>query len=330
MTANFLSTTDWSPEELDKFLDFASRLKTGKASGRLDGKIMGMLFFNSSLRTRMSFEAAMFHLGGHAINLTIGQGVWDIEFKDGTVMDGAKSEHVKEAAPVVARYADVIGVRAFPEGKDWAYDKSEPVMTGFSRYSTVPVINMESGVWHPCQAIADALTWKEIGIRQKDKIVITWAYHPKALPMAVPNSALAIAAQRGLNAVVLRPKEFALDKDIVTDLKKIATSTGGSVTETDDLAALDGAKVVYAKSWGSIAAYGRPDEESALRKKYTSWQVTRQWMDKTSDGKFMHCLPVRRNVVVSDDVLDSNRSIVVDQAENRMHAQKALLLKLLS
>lgn len=327
---NFLTTTDWSPDELDKFLDFAVGLKAGKVSGRLDKKVMGMIFFNSSLRTRMSFESAMFLLGGHAINLTVGQGMWDIENRDGVIMDGSKAEHVREAAPVVSRYANVLGVRSFPEGKSWQDDYEDPVIRGFARHATVPVINMESGVWHPCQAISDALTWKERGIKSGDKIVITWAYHPKALPMAVPNSALAIAAQRGLKATILRPKEFALDERLMAEFKKIAGATGGEVIETDDVAVLEGAKIVYAKSWGSLAAYGSTDEEKKIREKYKDWQVTKEWMGRTADAKFMHCLPVRRNVVVSDEVLDSEMSIVVDQAENRLHAQKALLLKLLT
>lgn len=327
---NFLSTTDWSPDEIDSFLAFAMDVKSGRVSEKLIGKVLGMLFFNQSLRTRMSFEVGMFSLGGYAVNLSVGQGMWDLETGEGVVMDDSKAEHVKEAAPVISRYSDVLGVRCFAEGKDWSYDRTDPVMSAFARYSTVPVINMESSVWHPCQAIADALTWKEKGIHAGDKIVLVWSYHPKAVPMAVPNSVLAIAAQRGLNVTVLRPKPFALDREIVNKCRGIAVETGGSITETDDRKAFEDAKIVYAKSWGSIEFYGRAEEERVIKKSYTDWQVTSEWMKKTNNAKFMHCLPVRRNVEVSDEVLDSGASIVVDQAENRLHAQKALLLKLLS
>jgi N-acetylornithine carbamoyltransferase len=326
---HFLSTTDLTSEELNNLLEDAAKIKTGAVSKRLDGKVMGMVFLNPSLRTRTSFETGMFQLGGHAINLSVGQGMWNLEARDGVVMDGNAAEHVKEAVPVLSRYVDVLGVRSFPGGKDWNIDRTDPVISSFAAHSEVPVISMESALWHPCQALADALTWKEQGLTGGDKVVLSWAYHPKALPMAVPNSVLAVAAQRGMNVTVLRPDPFALDSDIVENAKRLASNAGGSVTETDDLNALEGAKIVYGKSWGSLLAYGRPDEEKKLRDQYKDWQVTKAWMDRTPQGKFMHCLPVRRNVVVADAVLDSEASIVVDQAENRLHAQKALLLNIL-
>jgi N-acetylornithine carbamoyltransferase len=255
--------------------------------------------------------------------------MWDLETEDGVVMDGAKAEHIKEAAPVLSRYVDVLGVRAFPRGASWEEDREDPVLTAFAAASEVPVINMESSVWHPCQALADAFTWFELGLGTGDPIVLSWACHPKALPTAVPHSVLAIAAQRGLELRVLRPEPFALDRELVADATRIAEFAGGSVTETDDLAALDGARVVYAKSWGSLEAYGNAEAEAALRAPHSDWQVTPEWMARTAGGRFMHCLPVRRNVVVADEVLDSPASVVVDQAENRLHVQKALLLELL-
>ncbi|MCP4605429.1 MAG: N-acetylornithine carbamoyltransferase [Proteobacteria bacterium] len=326
---HFLATTDWTPKELDALLDNASQMKAGKIESRLQGKVMGMVFMNPSLRTRTSFETGMFQLGGHAINLAVGQGMWKLESADGVVMDADAAEHVKEAVPVLSRYVDVLGVRAFADGVDWSVDRNDPVLSAFAGHSEVPVINMESALWHPCQALADALTWKERGLGPGDRVVLTWAYHPKALPMAVPNSVMAVAAQRGMNLTVLRPNPFALDPELTAAAASIAEGTGGSVVETNDLKALEGAKIVYAKSWGSLAAYGRVDEEKSLREQYRDWQVTSDWMARTDGAKFMHCLPVRRNIVVSDDVLDSEASIVVDQAENRLHAQKALLLKLL-
>ncbi len=327
---HFLSTTDLTSKELDEILEDAVKIKAGTVTSQLTGKVMGMVFLNPSLRTRTSFETGMFQLGGHAINLAVGQGMWNLEAREGIVMDGDAAEHVKEAVPVLSRYVDVLGVRSFPGGKDWNIDKTDPVISSFAAHSEVPVISMESALWHPCQALADALTWKEQGLAQGDKVVLSWAYHPKALPMAVPHSVLAVGAQRGMNVTVLRPEPFALDSDIMDKAKLLASNAGGSVTETDDLSALEGAKIVYGKSWGSLLAYGRPDEEKKLRDQYKDWQVTKAWMDRTPHGKFMHCLPVRRNVVVADAVLDSEASIVVDQAENRLHAQKALLLNILS
>jgi N-acetylornithine carbamoyltransferase len=324
-----ITTTEWSHEELDRFLAFAARVKAGQVAQRLDGKVMGMLFFNPSLRTRTSFEVAMYQLGGHAVNLAIGSDVWSIETADGEVMDGTAAEHVKEAAPVLSRYVDVLGVRAFPRGGTWQEDKIDPIISAFARAAEVPVINMESALWHPCQALADALTFNELGLRAGDPIVLSWAYHPKALPMAVPASLLAVAAQRGLEVRVMRPAPFALDPELVAEAGRIAAAGGGSVTETDDLAALDGARVVYGKSWGSLQAYGKPAAEAGLRAPFKHWQIDGQWMARTDNGRFMHCLPVRRNVVVADEVLDSPASVVVDQAENRLHVQKALLLKLL-
>lgn len=326
---HFLSTTDWSPETLDAFLEDAARMKAGRANGGLAGKTMGMLFFNQSLRTRTSFEVGIMQLGGSAVDLAVGGGIWGIETADGVIMDRDAAEHVKEAAPVLSRYFDVLGVRAFPGGRDWEADRTDPVLSAFARSATVPVVNMESAIWHPCQALADALTWKELGLVRGDRLVLTWAYHPKALPMSVPNSVMVAGAQRGLEVVVLGPGEFALDPDKVRLAREIASRTGGSVTQTDDPAALEGAKVVYAKSWGSLAEYGRPEAEKSIRDGYRGWQVTPGWMERTGGARFMHCLPVRRNVVVADEVLDSAASVVVDQAENRLHVQKALLVRLL-
>lgn len=327
---HFLSTGDWSPDELDEFLRFAAKVKAGKVRSRRPGKVLGLLFFNPSLRTRTSFETAMLRLGGHAIPLDVGGGVWKLETRDGAVMNGDRAEHIVEAARVLSRYVDALGVRSFPEGQSWAVDRTDPVLGSFARHATVPVINMESAVWHPCQALGDALTWNELGLATDDRLVLTWAYHPKALPLAVPNSVMLAAAQRGLDVTVLRPREFALDAEMVASAAKIAKRQGGAVRETDDRACLDGARVVYAKEWTSLAAYGDVERERAIRSQYTDWQVTAAWMRRTNQGRFMHCLPVRRNVVVADEVLDGRWSAVVDQAENRLHAQQALLLRTLA
>jgi N-acetylornithine carbamoyltransferase len=325
----FITTATLSLGELDELLTLAAKVKSGEITDKLTGKTLGMVFFNSSLRTRTSFETGMFQLGGHALNLAVGQGLWNMETETGVVMDGDKAEHVREAVPVLSRYVDALAIRCFPFGEQWEVDRTDPVISAFAENAEVPLINMESAMWHPCQALADAMTWNEQGLAKGDKIVVTWAYHPRALPMAVPNSAVMAAAQRGLDVTVLSPSPFRLDPDVVADARRFADTAGGALTETDDLSVLDGARIVYAKSWGSLETYGDVESERRIREQYRDWQVTTAWMDRTGGGKFMHCLPVRRNVVVSDGVLDSPYSIVVDQAENRLHAQKALLLKML-
>ena len=327
--SDFLSTGDLSPAALGQLVDLAARLKAGEDGGRLEGKTLGLVFFNPSLRTRVSFAVAMRQLGGHVTNLDVGQATWAIETRDGVVMDGDRPEHLREAAAVLSRYVDGLGVRAFGQGQCWMDDRADSVLQGFARHAAVPVINLESAVWHPCQALADILTWRELGLKRGSPIVLTWTYHPRALPMAVPNSVVLAAAQFGARMTVLRPPEFALDRELVTQAGAVADRTGGSLVETHDRNCLAGARVVYAKSWGSLQAYGTPETEAALRGRYQDWKVTQEWMNRTNEGAFMHCLPVRRNVVVSDEVLDSAASAIVQQAENRLHVQKALLLKLL-
>lgn len=329
MTEHFLSTAEWPAERLERVLAAAAEIKAGRDRRRRDGLAMGLVFFDPSLRTRTSFEMAVARLGGHTVTLDVGAGVWQLETADGVVMDGAAAEHVREAAPVLSRYVDVLGVRAFPRGADWPTQRRDPVLNAFARHATVPVVNLESALWHPCQALADALTWRELGLGRGDRVVLSWAWHPKALPLAVPLSVMTIAAQRGLDLTVLRPEAFALPPEMVRGVGEIATANGGAVRETDDLAALDGARVVYAKSWGAWQVAGDAAADAALRADLRHWQVTPEWMARTDRGAFMHCLPVRRNVVVADAVLDSPASVVVDQAENRLHAQQALLLELL-
>lgn len=326
---DFLSTEDWTPRELSDFLDYAARIKAGGVETRLDGKTLGLVFFNPSLRTRVSFEVAMHQLGGQVVNLEVGRGVWGIETRDGVVMDGRYAEHMREAAGVLSRYVDILGVRAFADGENWEVDREDRVVRGFARHAAVPVINLESAMWHPCQSLADALTWQEVGLKAGDPLVLTWTYHPKALPMAVPNSVMLAAAQYGLETTVLRPPEYALDPELTAHAEAVAAQTGGSFRQTANRTRLNGCRAVYAKSWGSLEYYGLPQEEERIREGYQDWQVTPEWMDVTDAACFMHCLPVRRNVVVADAVLDSPSSVVLQQAENRLHVQKALLSRIL-
>ena len=305
----------------------ALALRNGAKTRRFEGKALGLLFFNPSLRTQASFQRAAQRLGLELVQLSSGaNGVWGIEVDDGAVMDGANAEHVREAAAVLGRFVDVLCIRSFAGGASLERDLRDPLVNGFRRHAGVPIVNMESALWHPCQALADWTTLEQYKIPQRAKFVLTWAWHPKALPHAVPNSTLCMAAQRGMNVVVLRPRGYDLHPNAIGQAYELAALNGGTVTITDDrTSALSGARIVYAKSWASLETYGNPEQEAQLRAPLRDWCVTPDWLAQTDDARFMHCLPVRRNVVVSDEVLDGPASIVIDQAENRLHAQTALL-----
>jgi N-acetylornithine carbamoyltransferase len=322
------STDDLSDAELAALLDLARLFKKKPYGEQLARKVLGMVFFNPSLRTRASFEAGMFQMGGHSIHLAIGQGVWKLEHREGVVMDGDATEHLKEAVPVLSRYCDMLAVRAFPIGRVWDVERTDPVIASFLKYATVPVINMESSMYHPCQGLADLLTLHEkLKQPKRKKFLLTWAYHPKPLPTAVPNSALLAASRAGMEIVLAHPPGYELDPDVMKRVRANSKRSGGSVSITHSRAsAFKGVHAVYAKSWGSLKHYGNEADERQLRVKHMDWQVTPKDMKKTDGGIFMHCLPVRRNVVVADAVLDSPASVVVDEAENRLHVQKALLV----
>ncbi len=331
---NFLATDDWTDDEVAGLLSLAGRLKRGEARGSLEGRVLGMVYFNPSLRTRTSFEVAMLRHGGHAVCLEPGRGMWDLETRPGVVMDEGAAEHMKEAAAVLGRYVDALGVRAFPTAATWKEAREDGVVRGFAEHAGVPVINLESARRHPCQGLADALTLRErLGPDLAGKkFTLAWASHPKALPTAVPVSAAIAAARLGMEVTVAHPPGFDLDPEDLDAVKTIAGRCGGSVSVTGDLdGAVHGADAVYAKSWGSLLHFGDAAAEAALREPRRDWRIDRTRMESTRDGRgmFMHCLPVRRGVVVTGDVLDSPWSAVVDQAENRLHAQRALLLKLL-
>jgi N-acetylornithine carbamoyltransferase len=278
-------------------------------------------------------ETAMFLHGGHALVLEPGRGSWALETEDGAVMDGATVEHLKEAARVLARYADALAVRVFPKGTDWAVEREDRVIRDFARFSDKPVINLESSRRHPCQALADAMTLRErLGETRGKRFVLTWAWHPKALPTAVPASAAIAAARLGMEVVVTRPPGFDLDPEDLSLIRRIAGESGGSVELCDDIdAGVSGADAVYVKSWGSLEAFGRPEDERVLREPFREWRLTERRLKRTKGGAgiVLHCLPVRRNVEIDDAVLDGPNSVVVDEAENRLHAQRALLLEIM-
>lgn len=330
---DWIAMEEWTPAAVDGLLDLAARVKRGEVEGGLAKKVLAMVFLDPSLRTRSSMETAMFLHGGHALCLEPGKGSWTLETDLDAVMDGATVEHIIEAARVLSRYADALAVRSFPKGTDWAVERLDPVIRNFARYATVPVINLESVRRHPCQGLADALTMRErLGETAGKKFVLMWAWHPKALPTAVPASAAIAAAHLGMDVVVARPEGYDLDPDDYTAIERLAIERGGRMTVTADLeGALEGADAVYPKAWGALAHFGKPDDERVLRDGKRDWRLTQRRMALTARGAgiAMHCLPVRRNVEIDAEVLDGPNSAVIDQAENRLHAQRALLLEMI-
>jgi N-acetylornithine carbamoyltransferase len=327
----FLDLADFSRDQVVDLLDLARRLQERPEPQALAGKILGLLFMNPSLRTLSSFQAGMMRLGGTSFVVTPGQGTWAVETRTGAVMDAGAAEHVREAIPVLASYCDALGLRAFAEGKDLAADLAETPFKLMAGLCEKPFINLESAVNHPCQALADWKTMDDLGVPRPGKFVLSWVYHPRALPLAVPAAALHMAAHRGMEVVVLRPDGYALPGPIMAKARAAAAASGGTVSETTDrAAALAGAHVLYAKEWGSPACYGDAEAETALRKPLADWRVQESWFaGARPDCHFMHCLPVRRNVAVADEVLDGPRARVIREAANRMVVQMAVLYRLL-
>lgn len=329
---HFLSTLDYTRAEIEALLADAARLKAGPHGQTLAGKAIALLFFNPSLRTRTSFELGAHQLGAKAIVLEPGKGAWPIEFDDGVIMDGEPEEHVREVAQVLSRYVDAIAVRAFPKFKRWEDDREDKVIRAFARFATVPVINMET-ITHPCQELALALALKEkLGGTDGKKMLVTWTYHPKPLNTAVANSALIIAAKMGMDVTLLCPTpEYVLDHRYMDAARALTAEQGRSLRVSHDIEeAYQGADIVYAKSWGALPYFGRWDEERPIREASRHFMVDAEKMAISPGALFSHCLPVRRNVKVTDEVLDSPRAIHIDEAENRIHVQKALMDALLN
>jgi N-acetylornithine carbamoyltransferase len=305
----------------------AARFKQRAPGAHLAGKLLSMVFFNPSLRTRSSFEAVMKRGGGDCTVLEVGNGVWQLETRDGVVMDGDRAEHVREAVPVLSRYADALAVRAFSSGVSDAEDDADPVIAAFRRFAGVPVVSMESAREHPCQGLADMLTAQDrFGLTRGQPVTLTWAPHIKPLPKAVPNSFLLSAAAAGCEVRVAHPDGFGLPASVLAEAEGYARAAGGSITVTgDQRQALDGTRVVYAKAWGPATATADAGTLTLIRE-LRSWMPTRAHFARAAgDAVFMHCLPTRRGVEVADEVLDHASSAVTDQAENRFHAQRALL-----
>ena len=327
----FLDLADFSRDQVDDLVGLARRLQQHPEPRALSGKILGLLFMNPSLRTLASFQAGMMRLGGTSFVVTPGQGTWQFETRLGAVMNGGAAEHVREAIPVLSSYCDALGIRSFAEGRDLAADLAETQFRAMADLCDRPFVNMESAVNHPCQALADWKTMDDIKVPRTAKFVLSWVHHPRALPLAVPAATVHMAAHRGMEVVVLRPDGYALPGAVMDKARAAAAASGGTVSETSDRdAALAGASVLYAKEWGSAACYGDAEAEARLREPLAAWQVREDWFGPARAGcHFMHCLPVRRNVAVADEVLDGPRSRVVMEAANRMTVQMAVLYRLL-
>ncbi|MGO8854320.1 MAG: N-acetylornithine carbamoyltransferase [Steroidobacteraceae bacterium] len=328
----FMDLADFSREQILDLLALAQSLQDTPQPHALAGKILGLVFLNPSLRTLSSFQAGMARLGGDSFVITPGQGTWQLETRLNAIMNGAAAEHIREGIPVLASYCDALGVRAFAEGKNLKSDLDETLFRMIDALCDKPLINMESAMNHPCQALADWRTLDELRIPARAKFVLSWVYHPRALPLAVPAATLHMAAMRGMDVVVARPEGYALPPQIMEKARLAAAAAGGSVTETADrAAALQGASVLYAKEWGTTMYYGDVEADSRLRADLSDWCVRERWFAQTvPDAKLMHCLPVRRNVAVADEVLDGPRAVVKREAFNRLAVQMAVLHRMLA
>lgn len=278
-----------------------------------EGKTICLLFFNNSLRTRLSTQKAAQNLGMNVIVMNFGSEGWELEYEEGAVMNGSKSEHVKEAAKVISQYCDIVAIRAFASLTGKEKDKAEIVLNSFKKYAGIPVVNMESATNHPLQALADAITMEEFKTAHKPKVVLSWAPHPKALPQAVANSFVEMMQLQDADFVITHPEGYELDPEI----------TKNSTIEHNQDKAFENADFVYVKNWSSFKDYGR------VMNSDSAWMVTTEKMKLTNNAKFMHCLPVRRNVIVSDAVIDSENSIVIQQANNRTFSAQLVLKKIL-
>lgn len=302
-------------DNIDKLIEVALNLKAiPKASEHLGkGKTMGIIFLNPSLRTRLSTQVAAQNLGMSPIVMNFSSDGWQLEFADGVVMDGNKAEHVKEAAAVMGTYFDVMGIRSFPGLKDRDDDYQDNVINQIKKYAGIPVISLESAIRHPLQSLADLITITEHKKVAKPKIVLSWAPHPRALPQAVSNSFAEWVLAAGYDLTITHPAGYELSEQF----------TKGATIEYDQKKAFEGADFIYTKNWSSYKDYGQ------VLNTDPSWQIDAAKMKLTNDAKFMHCLPVRRNVIVSDDVLDSESSIVIKQAENRIYSAQAVIEQIL-
>ena len=276
-------------------------------------KTIALLFFNPSLRTRLSTQKAASNLGMFSMVMDMSNHGWQLEFEDGVIMDGTAAEHIKEGAAVISQYCDILAIRTFPGLTDREKDYSEQILSQFIKYASVPVVSLESATRHPLQSLTDLMTIREYQKTRRPKVVLSWAPHPKALPQAVANSFVEWMLAAQMDITITHPQGYELDRNF----------TGSASIEYNQAKAFDGADFIYAKNWSALAPYGKVLHQDK------GWMITQDKMKLTNQAKFMHCLPVRRNVVVADEVLDSPDSLVIEQSNNRTYAAQAVLKKIL-
>jgi N-acetylornithine carbamoyltransferase len=322
---------DLSRAQIDDLLDLSMRLERRGARESLAGRTVGLLFFRGSLRTRTSFEAAMYQLGGNTINLSAASDFWELEEREGAVMDGKAPEHIKDAAGVLSAYVNALAIRPKPAGQSWSADRRDAEIRSWARWAKVPVINMESALWHPLQALADLMTLREtLGELAGRRLAVVWTHSPVPATPAVVHSLLHAALGVGMHVKLAHPPGFELDGEVVSEAVALGEESGGSLETGAAMAdAVRGAHVVYARSWQSLEDYGNPTLAASRRSRTVGWTVDERLMALGEDARFMHAMPVRRNLEATDEVLDGPRSLVQRQAENRLHSQKALLTMLL-
>lgn len=322
---DFISISDFDRDFLDDLITTAAKYKSGKFDNKpLKNKDIALLFFNPSLRTRISFELAIKQLGGSPSTIGVGGQTWNLEWRSGIPMDSDRAEHVIDAVRVLERYYQALCIRAFPELQDIKVDASEPILSAFAKHSKNPIINMESCISHPCQALADIMTIREVaGKTNKVKVALFWTYHPRRLPLAVTLSFLSAAVKFGCDLTVCAPEEYFIPSEICSETKKVKFVSNPSDLDKDT-------QIIYAKSWSSPKLYSQADQDLSGRQRYKDRIVNSNLLKIAQQAKIMHCMPFRRNVEITDEVADSDSNLMYQQAENRLYVQKAVLNKFVS
>ena len=329
----FNDLADFSAAEVRELIGLARRLDEKPEPRALEGKVLSLLFLSPSLRTLVSFQSAMLRMGGGTFVVAPNMSIHGLESRSGIVMDGVAAEHIHEAVPVIASYGDAIGIRAVAKRENLDDDLADREFSELTALVDTPYINMESAINHPCQSLADWKTMDDLGIPANGgKFVLSWSWHPQPLPLAVPAATVHMAAMRGMDVTVLRPEGFGLPDTVMDKARQAAATSGGSLMETDDrAAAMQGSQVIYVNSWSSVQHYANKCAEDEHKLELRDWCVDEPWFEQAASGcRFMHCLPVRRGVTVTDRILDGPRSVVIAEARNRMLVQMAVLHRMLS
>jgi len=330
---DFCDLADFSPEEIKSLLAKANWLEQQKSVPDLQGKVLALLFLNPSLRTLTSLQATMVRLGGGTFVVSPEMSIHGLETRAGIAMDGTAAEHIREAVPAIASYADAIGIRAIARRQDFEEDINDTYFSELRALCDIPVINLESSIRHPCQSLADWKTLDDHAVPGKGgKLVFSWVYHPDALPLSVMGDTIHMAVSRGMEVTVLRPEGFGIPGALLQRAENAGLVSGGRISETDNKQdALEGAHIVYAGSWSSTTHYGDSVKDNQLRRNNSDWCIDESWFNGVAADPcyLMHSLPVRRGVEVDDSILDGPRSIVIPQAKNRMYAQMSIVSNLL-